>query len=84
MSEHEHRTCPKCGGQESSRIKRVGVLQKFILPPLGLFPWECSDCRRVFFLRARGTAKKHRSSAEALDSQRYVRPAPPTDAPNGS
>ena len=55
------RICPKCRSSSSARIKRVGLLQTVVLPLFGLYPWECSDCRRTFFLKARG--KPHSNPA---------------------
>jgi hypothetical protein len=45
--------CPKCGEFELTRTHRMGFMQRFIYPKLGLFPWECSQCRRISMLTSR-------------------------------
>jgi hypothetical protein len=52
--------CPKCGSLRASRVKRTGVLQKFVLHYFGLYPWECSGCRTLFLFRNRGQVKRKR------------------------
>jgi hypothetical protein len=48
------RLCAHCQGKECRRLNREGFLERRILPLLGYFPWECSLCRKKFFLRADG------------------------------
>jgi len=32
--------------------------ERFVLPRLGWYPWQCSSCRRVFFVKERGKSKR--------------------------
>lgn len=48
--------CPECDGIELRRQGRVGIWQRLILPQLGLYPWECGLCRKIFLLRQRSRA----------------------------
>ncbi len=66
-----HPACPKCKSQASSRLRREGFMQRWILPYAGLYPWECGTCRMTFLALGRGHAKKHRAvdSLEPLTSQ---------------
>jgi hypothetical protein len=50
--------CPKCREQACSRKKRLGLFQRFILPRLGWFPWQCGSCQRVFLVKERGKSKR--------------------------
>ena len=52
--------CPRCKGTQSSRVRREGILHSFILPQLGLFPWECGTCRKLFVARTRGKLRRKR------------------------
>ncbi len=45
--------CPQCDGIELRRQGRIGFFQRVVFPRMGLFPWECGLCRKVFFLRQR-------------------------------
>jgi hypothetical protein len=54
--------CPQCGSLRTARIKRVGLLQNFVLYRFGLYPWECSGCRKVFMFKNRGKLKRKRRS----------------------
>lgn len=57
--------CPKCGGTNMMRIQRRGFWQEFILPSLGLFPWECVNCRKSSLLRNRGTRIRVKKKKQA-------------------
>ena len=46
--------CPKCRRGQLGRVKRRGFLRVQILPLLGVYPWECLQCRREYLLRRRG------------------------------
>lgn len=46
--------CPACGHQEFRRLPREGVIERSLLPLLGLFPWECRFCQRKIYMRLRG------------------------------
>jgi hypothetical protein len=39
------------------RRKREGLFQILIAPHLGLYPWHCSACRKVFLVKERGKSK---------------------------
>jgi len=54
--------CPKCGSARTARIKRIGVLQTVVLHHFGIYPWECSGCRKVFLFKNRGRLKRKRRS----------------------
>ena len=52
--------CPRCGSSRTQRVKRQGLMQRFILVHFGLYPWECSGCRKVFTFKSRGKLKRRR------------------------
>ncbi len=58
--------CPQCEGIELRRQGRVGLMQRVVLPRLGLFPWECGLCRKIYFLRQRSTGYRQHSTAAAV------------------
>jgi hypothetical protein len=39
-------------------MRRQGFLMRHLAPYLGLFPWECGSCRKVFVSRERGNMVK--------------------------
>lgn len=45
--------CPKCDGIELRRQGRFGFWQRAVLSRLGLFPWECGLCRKIYMLPQR-------------------------------
>lgn len=45
--------CPNCSNDNPYRISRKGFLHKWFLPLLGLYPWQCRRCRRIFMARKR-------------------------------
>jgi hypothetical protein len=49
------------------RIKREGILRKWLAPLFGYFPWRCSSCQVEKLLKSRG---KKRSSEDATESRR--------------
>jgi hypothetical protein len=53
--------CPHCEDIELRRQGRVGLWQRAILPQLGLYPWECGLCRKIFYLRQRSTGYRQHS-----------------------
>lgn len=57
--------CPYCGTMTMRREKRHGWLEQKLLPRLGLYPWECSQCRESRYFRDRGGKK--RGSKDATD-----------------
>ena len=46
--------CPTCDHMELARVSRHGFLQEHVYPHLGVFPWECAQCRNTFLLKNRG------------------------------
>jgi hypothetical protein len=53
--------CPACERATMRRIGRVGFFQRVVMPWFGFYPWECSNCRSLKFLRVRGIKRKRRS-----------------------
>jgi hypothetical protein len=47
--------CPSCDGVELRRHGRIGIWQRVFLPWMGLYPWECGLCRRIYMLRQRSS-----------------------------
>ena len=43
-SEVRVRPCSSCGNRQLSRLRRVGLAERFLLPALGLYPWNCRVC----------------------------------------
>ena len=66
MSDHISPICPRCDSNRTSRVKREGFFQTFVLPHLDRYPWECSGCRSVFTFKSRGKLKRHRRSASEV------------------
>ena len=60
MPESTPPLCPRCGSARTARTKRKGLLQTLVLHHFGLFPWECSGCRRIFLFKNRGKLKRRR------------------------
>jgi len=54
--------CPACGTTRTIRVKRRGLLQTLILHRFGLYPWECTGCRKIFNSKNRGKLKRRRRS----------------------
>ncbi len=52
--------CPRCKSKRTARVKRTGLLQRFVYHRFGYFPWECSNCRNVFLFKSRGKLKRRR------------------------
>jgi hypothetical protein len=52
--------CPHCANPRTARVKRKGLLQTLLWHRLGLFPWECSGCRKIFLFKSRGKLKRKR------------------------
>ena len=57
--------CPKCGSDHTARVKRAGFMQESVLTQFGLYPWECSICRKVFTAKNRGSMKRRRRKTRA-------------------
>ena len=64
MGEKPH--CPQCEGIELRRQGRVGLWQRMVLPRLGLFPWECGLCRKIYMLRQRSTDYRQHSTEVSI------------------
>jgi len=60
-------SCPRCGAPQCSRRKREGLFQIFLYPRFGLFPWQCSACRKVFLMKERGRSKRRDRVHEKLE-----------------
>jgi DNA-directed RNA polymerase subunit RPC12/RpoP len=41
-------TCPQCGSQEVYRTKRIGILERVLLYPLGFRAYRCEICDARF------------------------------------
>jgi DNA-directed RNA polymerase subunit RPC12/RpoP len=52
--------CPRCQSKRTARVKRTGLLQRFVYYRFGLYPWECSNCRNNFLFKSRGKLKRRR------------------------
>jgi hypothetical protein len=52
-----------CGSGAMRRINRHGMLERALLPKLGLYPWECAMCRRKTYLRDNGHSDLRRKGA---------------------
>ena len=50
--------CPTCGSARTVRVKRKGILQKLVLHRFGVYPWECTGCRKVFTVQNRGHLRR--------------------------
>ncbi len=59
--------CPDCERVALRRQGRVGFLQRIVYPRLGLFPWECGLCRKIFMLGQRSTGyRQHATEDEVI------------------
>jgi hypothetical protein len=57
--------CKYCGSERTSRTERKGFMQKVVMFKLGLFPWECNACWKVFMSSERGKrTRRNRTSTE--------------------
>ena len=64
MGEKPH--CPDCERVALRRQGRVGFLQRVVYPRLGLFPWECGLCRKIFMLGQRSTGYRQHATEDEL------------------
>lgn len=48
--------CRQCGQQAFERVARKSLLQFYLLPLFGLWPWRCAVCNDVTWRRSRRTA----------------------------
>lgn len=47
--------CRRCGQQAFERVSRRSVVQLYVLPLLGLWPWRCAVCNDITWRRNRRT-----------------------------
>jgi hypothetical protein len=52
--------CPACESSRTVRVRRKGLMQSLVWHRFGLFPWECTTCRKVFMFKNRGKLKSRR------------------------
>jgi len=63
--------CKHCGSERTARTERKGFIQKVVMFKLGLFPWECNACWKVFMSSERGKRTRRSNpsrSASPLDA----------------
>jgi hypothetical protein len=53
-SADSRRYCSRCSPGLFRRINRVTLLERTFFTWIGLFPWECVNCRRKRFFRDPG------------------------------
>jgi hypothetical protein len=58
-------TCSNCH-QPLERRHRHGFLERYVLHPLGVYPWYCRDCRIIYYRRARPTGEQTRRSEVSI------------------
>lgn len=52
--------CPKCKNTRTKRVRREGLLQRFLFNRLGYFPWKCSHCGTRYLSKSRGGERQSR------------------------
>jgi len=45
--------CPKCESNSTRRRARAKSLTHRFMYLMGMFPWECMTCQKIFFSRTR-------------------------------
>ena len=45
--------CPSCGSDRIYRLGRSGMVQKWLDPIFGFYPWQCKACGAEVTLRKR-------------------------------
>ena len=55
--------CPTCGSARTIRVARKGLMQTLVLHRFGIFPWQCSGCKKGFTFKHRGTARRRRRTS---------------------
>jgi hypothetical protein len=48
------RPCSHCGTLHFKRVKRQGLVERWILAAYGLYPWRCVSCNHKRYLFRRG------------------------------
>ena len=69
--------CMQCEGIELRRQGRFGFWQRVMLPMLGLYPWECGLCRKIYLLKQRSMDYRQRPSETNMESMRLELPPLP-------
>jgi predicted RNA-binding Zn-ribbon protein involved in translation (DUF1610 family) len=57
--------CPSCGSDLMYRLERSGVIQRWVNPLFGFYPWQCKACGAEVMLR-----KRHRRRRKLVSSHR--------------
>lgn len=81
--------CTRCGSA-LRRLGRKGLLQRFIFPVFGYYPWECFACRRRWLVRTRGQRRFRRlwddfepeCDADAVPASPQVQPLADSEGPS--
>jgi predicted RNA-binding Zn-ribbon protein involved in translation (DUF1610 family) len=55
MTRTKNAICPNCKNSTAMRVQRSVFLQESVLGHLGIYPWKCGSCGRMFLYRSRGT-----------------------------
>jgi hypothetical protein len=63
--------CQKCKRGELNRVSRAGLMQRLILPLLGLFPWECGVCKDRSLCRTRGDYSRKDHDTRIFPNDEY-------------
>ena len=45
--------CPNCGSSYLRRVPRTTFKQRTILSFIGIYPWECGQCKEPFLIKKR-------------------------------
>lgn len=70
--------CKKCQYPQMRRVRRQGWWEREFFPHLGLYPWECIDCRQITMHRLR----KAPDSTHSTHPERFRPDVPPSEAVN--
>lgn len=62
-------TCPECHSVETRRIRRKGILERWLLPKVSVYPFKCGECSKQFLSRVNWVEIEH------YDSPAQVRPS---------
>lgn len=60
--------CPYCGHDRLRRTSRVSFLENKIFPLVGIYPWECANCRQHYLRRKRYERLKDGGQPSHLDA----------------
>ena len=67
-------TCPQCGSERIKRIARVGLLNKYIYPMFGRYPWKCVRCGFTSMLKKRTSSRRHRRRSQDVEESGAATP----------